>query len=233
MPRFLDSVDPAYLARLERGRAAQRRRPARRRALRAPRRSDYFNSVVSLGASPRQRYHKLHLVPFGEFVPPGFGWIVRVLADSALRLLARRARSARRSRSPGSASPSTSATRTRSATRSSASCPRRRCSSTSPTSPGSATRSRRRSTCRSRACARSRPAACTSPPTNTGITAVDRPRRARRSRACRSSPEGRLDAAVHGYAGATPYVRCAATGRWSILCAAASSPRRRSSPESS
>jgi apolipoprotein N-acyltransferase len=35
--------------------------------------------VLSLGTSPRQFYHKMHLVPFGEFVPPGFGWVERVL----------------------------------------------------------------------------------------------------------------------------------------------------------
>ncbi|MBK8015818.1 MAG: apolipoprotein N-acyltransferase [Betaproteobacteria bacterium] len=29
----------------------------------------YFNSVISLGTSPRQTYRKHHLVPFGEFVP--------------------------------------------------------------------------------------------------------------------------------------------------------------------
>jgi apolipoprotein N-acyltransferase len=40
---------------------------------------DYYNSVVSIGAAPAQFYHKHHLVAFGEFVPPGFGWIVRVL----------------------------------------------------------------------------------------------------------------------------------------------------------
>jgi apolipoprotein N-acyltransferase len=39
----------------------------------------YYNSVVSIGAAPAQFYHKHHLVAFGEFVPPGFGWIVRVL----------------------------------------------------------------------------------------------------------------------------------------------------------
>ncbi|HZM33308.1 MAG TPA: apolipoprotein N-acyltransferase [Burkholderiales bacterium] len=78
VPRFYDAVEPAYLQRLE---AAARRNggdlllgvPYRR----SP--SEYFNSVVSLGVSPRQAYHKVHLVPFGEFVPPGFAWTLRIL----------------------------------------------------------------------------------------------------------------------------------------------------------
>ena len=36
----------------------------------------YYNAVVSLGAAPKQVYAKSHLVPFGEFVPTGFGWLV-------------------------------------------------------------------------------------------------------------------------------------------------------------
>ena len=79
LPRMLDSVDPAYLARLE---AAAKGNdgdlllgvPVRI----AP--GEYYNAVLSLGVSPRQLYYKSHLVPFGEFVPPGFGWAVRALS---------------------------------------------------------------------------------------------------------------------------------------------------------
>lgn len=41
----------------------------------------YTNSVVSLGpiGFPDYRYDKSHLVPFGEFMPPGFVWFVRMM----------------------------------------------------------------------------------------------------------------------------------------------------------
>jgi len=40
----------------------------------------YYNSVISVGTSPEGRYRKAHLVPFGEFLPWGFGWVLRVLS---------------------------------------------------------------------------------------------------------------------------------------------------------
>jgi apolipoprotein N-acyltransferase len=78
LPRFYDAVAPQYLARLEA--VAKRNRgdlllgvPYRAAA------NEYYNSALSLGTAPRQAYHKVHLVPFGEFVPPGFAWTLRLI----------------------------------------------------------------------------------------------------------------------------------------------------------
>jgi apolipoprotein N-acyltransferase len=78
-PRFLDQVEPDFLQKLE----GVARRNNGDLLLGVPLRTGpttYFNSVISLGASPPQKYDKTHLVPFGEFIPTGFRWINSILA---------------------------------------------------------------------------------------------------------------------------------------------------------
>ncbi|HEU4352790.1 MAG TPA: apolipoprotein N-acyltransferase [Burkholderiales bacterium] len=79
LPAFLDRIDPAYLARLD----AVGKRNEGDLLVGVPYRAGrdvYYNSAFSLGVSPRQIYHKVHLVPFGEFVPLGFRWTLDVLS---------------------------------------------------------------------------------------------------------------------------------------------------------
>jgi apolipoprotein N-acyltransferase len=78
IPRLLEAVDPKYLERL-RQRAAARNGDV---LVGVPMRDTsgrYYNAVVSIGSSPPQTYAKDHLVPFGEFIPPGFGWVLSIL----------------------------------------------------------------------------------------------------------------------------------------------------------
>lgn len=81
LPLFLNDVPPDYLASLE----DHARRTGGDVLIGVPEKlpsGEYYNSVISLGASPPQTYRKTHLVPFGEFIPlrPVLGWIVSVLA---------------------------------------------------------------------------------------------------------------------------------------------------------
>jgi apolipoprotein N-acyltransferase len=78
IPRFLDEVAPVYLERLEHH-ARERDGDILFGVPIAESRGRYYNAVMSRGTSPSQRYAKSHLVPFGEFVPLGFGWIIAVL----------------------------------------------------------------------------------------------------------------------------------------------------------
>ena len=78
IPRFLDLLDPELLRSL----AQSARSRGGDLIIGLPVRDAtgrYYNSVLSLGASATQRYDKIHLVPFGEFIPSGFGWVLSVL----------------------------------------------------------------------------------------------------------------------------------------------------------
>ncbi len=81
LPAFLDRLPPDYLEELRRHAAEAGKEillgAVERQA--AGEGTRYYNSVVTLGPGRTQAYRKRHLVPFGEFIPPGFGWILAIL----------------------------------------------------------------------------------------------------------------------------------------------------------
>ncbi len=81
LPLFLQQVPEDYLNAL----AAHARAQGGDILIGIPERiagEGYYNSVITLGSSPRQVYRKSHLVPFGEFIPlrPLLAGIVGALA---------------------------------------------------------------------------------------------------------------------------------------------------------
>lgn len=72
LPMFADQLPEGYFDALE----ADLRSHHRTALLGMLTRDDtgMYNSAVTLGANPAQRYSKQHLVPFGEYQPPLFGW---------------------------------------------------------------------------------------------------------------------------------------------------------------
>jgi apolipoprotein N-acyltransferase len=72
VPLPLVDLDEATLARLSRP-----ERPALLGAFLGNAESGWVNSVVGLGSD--YHYGKRHLLPFGEFIPPGLGWFVHAM----------------------------------------------------------------------------------------------------------------------------------------------------------
>ncbi|HSQ03122.1 MAG TPA: apolipoprotein N-acyltransferase, partial [Burkholderiales bacterium] len=68
LPLFLNDVPRYYLDELEEH-ARQNHGDILVGVPEGTRGGEYFNSAISLGAAPRQVYRKVHLVPFGEFIP--------------------------------------------------------------------------------------------------------------------------------------------------------------------
>ena len=81
LPALLDQLPPDYLASLREHARARGKDILLGTVERNPRGGevDYYNSLVSLADPAMPAYRKRHLVPFGEFIPPGFGWILAVL----------------------------------------------------------------------------------------------------------------------------------------------------------
>ena len=78
LPAFLDNVPREYLDEVKK--LAEREQGDLIFGIVVGNHENYSNSAVSVGASPEQHYRKSHLVPFGEFIPPGFSWFLK-LAD--------------------------------------------------------------------------------------------------------------------------------------------------------
>ena len=82
LPAFFDQLPPDYLESL-RAHARERGKEILLGTVEREFRGDefrYYNSLVRLGGEgPAASYRKRHLVPFGEFIPPGFRWVLAVL----------------------------------------------------------------------------------------------------------------------------------------------------------
>jgi len=74
IPAFIEQLPPSYIDELKG--AAQRAGGDLVVGTVTGDSGHYWNSAVSLGTSPLQVYSKTHLVPFGEFIPPGFSWFM-------------------------------------------------------------------------------------------------------------------------------------------------------------
>jgi apolipoprotein N-acyltransferase len=81
LPAFLDQLPPDYVESLREDARAHHKDILLGTVEREPagREFDYYNSVVRITGPAPATYRKRHLVPFGEFIPWGFSWVLRIL----------------------------------------------------------------------------------------------------------------------------------------------------------
>jgi len=78
LPAFLDQLPADYVESI-RAHAAETGKIVLMGTVERERNDAYYNSVVRFASGPFETYRKRHLVPFGEYIPPGFKWILAVL----------------------------------------------------------------------------------------------------------------------------------------------------------
>ncbi|HET9580209.1 MAG TPA: apolipoprotein N-acyltransferase [Usitatibacter sp.] len=81
LPAFLDELPPDYLESL-RAHAREANKDILLGTVERRFRGndyEYFNSLVNITAAGGGAYRKRHLVPFGEFIPTGFHWVLAIL----------------------------------------------------------------------------------------------------------------------------------------------------------
>ena len=81
LPAFLDQLPADYVESLRQDAREHGKDILLGTVEREPRgrEYDYYNSVVRITGPTLATYRKRHLVPFGEFIPPGFPWVLRIL----------------------------------------------------------------------------------------------------------------------------------------------------------
>jgi len=79
VPLPLEFLEPAFIQRLQ---AASQQRPLLLGTFLGNEQEGYVNSLIAIGgqdAGTPYAYGKRHLLPFGEVIPPGFHWFVRLM----------------------------------------------------------------------------------------------------------------------------------------------------------
>jgi apolipoprotein N-acyltransferase len=83
LPAFLDELPPAYVESLRQHARDENKDillgTVERKFVGKGQDYEYFNSLVTLTGGEMQAYRKHHLVPFGEFIPIGFHWVLAIL----------------------------------------------------------------------------------------------------------------------------------------------------------